>query len=90
MRRTTLVPAALALALLMMTSSIVTAGGDVTAMQGAVNTEQPTAENNTFNIFGRPNAEPCWGHFNNTDADNSNNGYGEKTGSGSSLSLIHI
>ena len=51
MRRTTLVPAALTLALLMLTSSAVTAGGDVTVMQGAVNTEQPTAENNTFNIF---------------------------------------
>ena len=60
----------------------------MTAMQGAVNTEQPTAENNTFNIFGRPNAEPCWGHFNNTDADNANNGYGEKTGSGSSVLQI--
>ena len=88
MRRTTLVPAALTLALLMLTSSAVTAGGDVTVMQGAVNTEQPTAENNTFNIFGRPNAEPCWGHFNNTDADNANNGYGEKTGSGSSVLQI--
>tara|TARA_B100002052_G_scaffold295739_1_gene322811 strand:- start:201 stop:1064 length:864 start_codon:yes stop_codon:yes gene_type:complete len=88
MRRTTLVPAALALALLMLTSSIVTAGGDVTVMQGAANTEQPSAENNTFNIFGRPNAEPCWGHFNNTDADNSNTGYGEKEGSGSSVLQI--
>ncbi len=88
MRRTTLVPAALTLALLMLTSSAVTAGGDVTVMQSAVNTEQPTAENNTFNIFGRPNAEPCWGHFNNTDADNANNGYGEKKGSGSSVVSI--
>ena len=88
MRRTTLVPLALCLALLMVTSSTVTAGGDVTMMQGAPNAEQPTAENNTFHVFGRPNAEPCWGHFNNTDADNSNTGYGEKSGSGSSVVSI--
>ena len=69
MRRTTLVPLALCLALLMLTSSTVTAGGDITMMQAAPNAEQPTAENNTFHLFGRPNAEPCWGHFNNTDAE---------------------
>ena len=88
MRRTTLVPLALCLALLMVTSSTVTAGGDVTMMQGAPNAEQPTAENNTFHVFGRPNAEPCWGHFNNTDADNSNTGYGEKKGAGSGVVQI--
>ena len=85
MRRTTLVPLALCLALLMVTSSTVTAGGDVTMMQGVPNAEQPTAENNTFHVFGRPNAEPCWGHFNNTDADNANDGYGEKSGQGSAV-----
>ena len=44
MRRTTLVPLALCLALLMVTSSTVTAGGDVTMTQAAPNAEQPTAE----------------------------------------------
>jgi len=76
-------PIALLFTLLMLLAAPGSIGevGEVGTMQA--DTEQPSSENNTFYLWGRENAEPCWGHFNGTDAGSAPDGYGEKTqGSG--------
>ncbi len=57
------------------------------AMQGANDGLQPDNVNNTFHIFGRDTGNPCWGHFNNTDDESANNGYGEESKSSGKLDV---
>lgn len=79
---------ALMLAILMVTPTTAAplAEGEIKAMQVTADPRQPDHVNNTFHFYGRPNMEPCWGHFNGTDEDSAPNGYGEDD-SGGTLDL---
>ncbi len=56
-------------------------------MQGADAGKQPDDVNSTFHLFGRTAGTPCWGHFNNTDGDTSNTGYGEESKTSGQLDI---
>ena len=75
---------ALMLAILMVspTTAAPIAEGEISAMQAPSDPRQPDHVNNTFHFYGRPNMEPCWGHFNGTDEDSAPNGYGEDDSGG--------
>ena len=80
-----LIVGALLMAVLMATPGAAQpiANAEMGAMQGGSSDGQPDHLNNTMFLYGRDNMEPCWGHFNASDEDNANNGYGEETtGSG--------
>ena len=74
-------------ALLMLLSAPGSSGevGDVGVMQA--DTEQPSSENNTFNLWGRENGEPCWGHFGGTDGGSAPDGYAEKAQSNGKMEI---
>ena len=80
-------PIALLFTLLMLLSAPGSIGevGEVGIMQA--DTEQPSHENNTFHLWGRENAEPCWGHFNGTDAGSAPDGFAEKTQSSGKMEI---
>jgi hypothetical protein len=67
----------LTLLILLAVPASVSAGADNSVMQ-AQDTQQPSAENNTFYVWGRDSGTPCWGHFNNTDSGTDPDGYAEK------------
>ena len=56
-------------------------------MQGNTTDLQPSYENNTMYLFGKGNANPCWGHFNNTDEGSDATGYGGESSSSGRLSI---
>ena len=56
-------------------------------MQGSTTNLQPSYENNTMYLFGKASANPCWGHFNNTDEGSDPDGYGGESTSSGRLSI---
>jgi hypothetical protein len=81
----TVVAVLFALLMLLSAPGSIGEGGDVGIMQA--DTEQPSHENNTFNLWGRENAEPCWGHFGGTDGGSAPDGYAEKAQSNGKMEI---
>ena len=63
------------------------ANAELGVMQGGSSDGQPDHVNNTMFLYGRDTMQPCWSHFNASDEDNANDGYGEETSGSGSLNI---
>lgn len=80
---------ALLMAVLLATPSVAqpVTNAELGVMQGGSSDGQPDHVNNTMFLYGRDTMQPCWGHFNASDEDNANDGYGEETSGSGTLNI---